>query len=70
MQTTVDNKEVVSKNEVVYIATKPNIVPEILEEVSSAVTKNNLIISVAAGITTRTIEQVIMVMSPSAGHEI
>ena len=53
-----DNLEVVSKNEVVYLAVKPYIVPDILKEIAPAIGKHHLIVSVAAGITIDTIEDV------------
>ena len=58
IQTTVNNKEVIENNEVVYLSVKPYIVPEILDEIKEIVTKKNLIVSIAAGITTQTIETV------------
>lgn len=58
MKTTVYNKDVVRSNEIVYLAVKPYIVPEVLGEIAEEVTSNNLIVSIAAGITLDTIEKV------------
>ena len=57
-----DNLEVVSKNEVVYLAVKPYIVPDILKEIAPAIGKHHLIVSVAAGITIDTIEDVSIII--------
>ena len=57
-KTTPNNLEIVSSNEVVYIAVKPNMVEEILREVSPKIRPENLIISIAAGVTTKSMEQV------------
>ncbi|XP_041361451.1 pyrroline-5-carboxylate reductase 1, mitochondrial-like [Gigantopelta aegis] len=51
-----DNKEVVRRSSVVVIAVKPNIVPIILKELSSIITQKNMLISIAAGIPLKTIE--------------
>ena len=48
----------VRSNEIIYLAVKPYIVPDILEEIADEVTMKNLIVSVAAGITIETLETV------------
>lgn len=58
VDTTLDNREVVEKNEVVYLSVKPYIIPDIMAEVASVVKPDNLIVSVAAGITLESIENV------------
>ncbi len=58
MQTTLDNQEVMTHNEIVYLAVKPDIMPMILEEIRDVTTLNSLLVSVAAGITTATMEKV------------
>ena len=55
---TSDNKEVIRRCSVVVVAVKPNVVPLILKEVAPVVTKDNVFISIAAGIPLKTIEQV------------
>ena len=59
METTTDNLEVVQNNEVVIVAVKPYIVNKVLREVAPVVHKNSLIVSVAAGITLKSMENVV-----------
>lgn len=58
VRTTLCNKEAVEDNEVVIVAVKPHIVAHVLKEVSSKVTKNQLIISLAAGTKLQTMAEV------------
>ena len=53
-----DNCDVVKRSRVVVISVKPHILPTVLKEVASHVTKDHLIVSIAAGVTIKTIEQV------------
>ncbi|XP_072266653.1 pyrroline-5-carboxylate reductase 3 isoform X2 [Pyxicephalus adspersus] len=55
--TTHSNLEVVSRCHVIFLATKPHIIPTVLQEVSSAITPNHVIISMAAGVSLKTLEQ-------------
>ncbi|XP_040208143.1 pyrroline-5-carboxylate reductase 3 [Rana temporaria] len=59
--TTHTNSDVVSKCRVIFLATKPHIIPTVLEEVSSAFTPDHVIISMAAGVSLQTLEK----LSPS-----
>ena len=52
------NEETVKNSEVLLIAVKPHVVPKVLQEVSHCITKDHLIVSVAAGVTIETIEKV------------
>lgn len=54
--TTENNKEVVNKSKMVVLAVKPNIVPPVLREVSEVVSKDKIVVSIAAGVTLHTIE--------------
>ncbi|XP_076456945.1 pyrroline-5-carboxylate reductase 3-like isoform X1 [Babylonia areolata] len=54
-----DNREVVSRSDMVVLSVKPNVMRPVLEEVSSAVSQNNLVVSIAAGIPLSTIEQLL-----------
>ena len=58
VDTSIDNLDVVNKNEIIYLAVKPYIVPEILREIAPAIGKHHLIVSIAAGVTIKTIEKV------------
>lgn len=54
--TTENNKEVVNKSKMVVLAVKPNIVPPVLREVSEVVSRDKIVVSIAAGVTLNTIE--------------
>ncbi|KAK0045661.1 pyrroline-5-carboxylate reductase 2 [Biomphalaria pfeifferi] len=57
VNTTKDNKSVVEKSDLIMIAVKPNIVSCVLKEVAPVViTEKHLFVSIAAGITIRSIE--------------
>ncbi|XP_043923260.1 pyrroline-5-carboxylate reductase 3 [Protopterus annectens] len=57
VETTHSNAAVVKGCQVIFLATKPHILPGVLEEISSLVTKEHIIISVAAGVTIQTLER-------------
>lgn len=59
VNTTQDNKELVFKSRLIVLAVKPNIICPVLQEVSEKVTKDKIIVSIAAGIPTASIEQVV-----------
>ncbi len=46
---TADNKEVVSKSEILLLAVKPQVVPAVIEEIKDTVPEDQLIISIVAG---------------------
>lgn len=52
-----DNLHVVRESDVVVLATKPQTFPQVLPGVSSALSTDTLVISIAAGISTRVIER-------------
>ena len=54
-----DNKELVSKSDVIFIATKPSQVFGVLEDICEKITEEKLIISLAAGVKTEDIEKVL-----------
>ena len=54
-----DNKKLVQESNIVFIATKPNQVKGILEEISAYVSPETLIVSIAAGVTISKIESVL-----------
>jgi len=51
-----DNREVVKSAKVLILATKPDQVAAVLEEISAVVTKDHLLISIAAGVTIAKLE--------------
>ena len=54
------NKEVVSGSQLIVLSVKPDVVKPVLQEVSSVISKDNIIVSIAAGIKLATIEKVCM----------
>ena len=54
-----DNKALVMDSDVIFIATKPNFVADVLEEIKSELTQDKLIVSIAAGVSTKKIESII-----------
>lgn len=58
INTTSDNKEVVAKSNMIVLAVKPNIVSPVLKEVSPSISKEKLVVSIAAGIPISSIEEV------------
>lgn len=51
-----DNNLVAKNSEVIFIATKPNCVKEVLNEIKDSLGENKLIVSIAAGVSTSAIE--------------
>lgn len=51
-----DNKSLAEKSDVIFLATKPNFIKNILAEIKDSLSKNNLIVSIAAGVSTQAIE--------------
>lgn len=54
-----DNKMLVIDSNVIFIAVKPNCVNDILHEIKNELTSEKLIVSIAAGITTEKIENIL-----------
>ncbi|KAG5849791.1 hypothetical protein ANANG_G00075460 [Anguilla anguilla] len=50
------NAEVVSSSRLVFLAVKPHLVPGVLQEIASHVTREHIVVSVAAGVTVATVE--------------
>ena len=51
-----DNKFLVQNSEIIFLAVKPSQINNILEEIKEFITEDKLIVSIAAGVTTKTIE--------------
>ncbi|HMK60930.1 MAG TPA: pyrroline-5-carboxylate reductase [Dissulfurispiraceae bacterium] len=49
--TTISNKEVVDKADIIILAVKPQIMADVLDEISGVVTQEKTVVSIAAGIT-------------------
>ena len=54
-----DNKALVIDSDIIFIATKPNQVAGVLEEIKTELTDDKLIVSIAAGVNTTKIENII-----------
>lgn len=52
----IDNKELTRKSDVIFLATKPNYIKDVLNVIKDELTTEKLLISIAAGISTKTIE--------------
>ena len=57
-QASSDNGTVVENSEVVFLAVKPSVVPDVLSNIKPIVHKKHLIISTAMGVSLSSIEQV------------
>jgi pyrroline-5-carboxylate reductase len=54
-----DNVKLVETSRVVFIATTPNFAEDVLKEIKDYVTKDHLIVSICAGVTTKFIESIL-----------
>ncbi|XP_072007134.1 pyrroline-5-carboxylate reductase 3 isoform X1 [Engystomops pustulosus] len=61
--TTHSNISVVQQCDLLFLATKPPLIPQVLVEISSAITARHVIVSMAAGVSLRTLEKVEMLRS-------
>lgn len=52
----IDNKIVVKNSDVIFLATKPDYIKNVLKEIKEGLSKEKLIVSIAAGVSTKTIE--------------
>ena len=64
VKTSENNKDVVKHSEIVFIAVKPNVVELLLTEVGQFISSKQLVISIAAGITTSKIEKYLVANVP------
>ncbi|XP_049621548.1 pyrroline-5-carboxylate reductase 3 [Suncus etruscus] len=62
-KTTHSNQEVLQTCQLVFFATKPHILPSVLVEVASVVTSQHILVSVAAGISLSTLEELLPPMA-------
>jgi len=54
-----DNKKLVNDCDIIFLAVKPNCVSKILEEIKDNLNENKLLVSIAAGVSTEKIENII-----------
>ena len=59
IKTTTDSKEVAKVSDIIFLAVKPNIYDEIMNEIKSEINENKIIINIAAGKTIASIESVL-----------
>ncbi|XP_061738914.1 pyrroline-5-carboxylate reductase 3 [Nerophis ophidion] len=59
ISTTHSNAEVVLSSDVIVVAVKPHLVPMVLSEISQHVTGRQVVVSVAAGVTLATLEELL-----------
>ena len=57
ISTTENNREAVKKSDVIVLAVKPQVIAQVLSDIRDVVTEDKVIISIAAGIATRSIEE-------------
>ncbi|XP_051954010.1 pyrroline-5-carboxylate reductase 3 [Xyrauchen texanus] len=55
------NEEVVENSRVVFLAVKPHLIPKVLNEIYQYVTQEHIIVSMAAGVTLATLEELLPV---------
>ena len=51
-----DNKIVAENSDIIFLATKPHFIKEVLQEIKENLNETKLIVSIAAGVSTKTIE--------------
>lgn len=54
-----DNRFLTMDSDVIFIATKPNYVADVLDEIKDEITADKLVVSIAAGVSTKKIEKII-----------
>ena len=59
VQTTLDNIEVVKNSKIILFAVKPFVLREVLNELKPYLTKEHVVFSIAAGISIKTIEEIV-----------
>ncbi|MDD4895623.1 MAG: pyrroline-5-carboxylate reductase [Atribacterota bacterium] len=57
INTSIDNLQAVSQSEIIILAVKPQMIPQVLDQIVPALNKNKLVISIAAAISTSFIEE-------------
>lgn len=54
-----DNKNLVKNSDIIFIATKPNNVVDVISEIKDTISPNTLVVSIAAGVCTEKIENIL-----------
>ncbi len=59
IDTSTDNKKIAEGSDILFICTKPFVMKDVLDEIKNNLTENTLVISIAAGVSSETIEDCI-----------
>ncbi|VYU65991.1 pyrroline-5-carboxylate reductase [Clostridium tertium] len=59
VKTSLDNNEVAAFSDILFLAVKPNIFKDVLGQIKNSIKKDTLVVSIAAGITVKDIEDVL-----------
>ena len=59
MRTTNSNVHLLNELKIIFLAVKPNVMPEVLNEIAPHLSPEHLVVSVAAGISLESMEAVI-----------
>lgn len=59
VKVTSDNRELVGKSDILILAIKPQVIKEVLSGIHDLVTEKHLVISIAAGVSIKTIEELL-----------
>ena len=57
VKTTLDNRTVVKKSDVIFLAVKPFLYKAVIEEIKDVLSKDKIIITIAAGVSIKNMEQ-------------
>lgn len=56
IEVAIDNKIIAKNSDVIFLATKPHFIKDVLAEIKDELSENKLVVSIAAGVSTQTIE--------------
>ena len=59
VKTSLDNNEVTAFSDILFLAVKPNMFKDVLNEIKDNINKDTLVISIAAGVTVKDIEDIL-----------
>lgn len=59
IKASLDNNEVTAFSDILFLAVKPNIFKDVLKEISNNINRDTLVVSIAAGVTVKDIEDIL-----------
>ena len=59
VKTSLDNNEVTAFSDILFLAVKPNMFKDVLNEIKDNINKDTLVVSIAAGVTVKDIEDIL-----------